>query len=500
MKTHGTISIDGIQMDWKQSERKNGKQILTVQSDDGDELKIDKIDLLSTAAREQFAGSLIEYADVEQINAALLRFAADLASDEDDEEQGEEAELDYLDSMPQEVRDEARAMVESPDLMEQIVRDISVAGVAGESDLAKTLYLVGTSRLLAKPVSAIVHGSSSSGKSYVLETVNSLFPPEAKAEATQITPKALFHLPPGSLEHRWVVAGERSRNEGNRSAEATRALREMISSGKLRLLVPRKRDGVYVTEVIEQEGPIAYTESTTLTQCFAEDSNRMLILNTDEHTQQTQLVIEQLGKTYSNGNAKAEKDRVIAKHHAAQRMLKQHDVVVPFADRLASRFPVNRVEARRGFPQLMSMIQAMCLLHQFQRETDENGRLIATEADYRIARDLLLKPLRRLLLQERVSDTAAGFLERLKQRFQVDENFTATQAARGEVKQQRRVEQWMEELREAGLIQRLEASRGQRPATWQLSSGPDVLDEHSVLPTVEDIFCPEEPAELLMAS
>lgn len=507
MKIYGTISVDGIAIDWKQTRRKNGKQLLTARGRDGDILECEKIDLFDTAARERFAAALGDQAEVdaEAVNKALMQVAADLAADDgedvdvDVDDPGEAVEPDPLDSMPREVQEEGRAMLESPDLMETIAHDVMVAGVAGEDELTKTLYLGGTSRLLAKPVSVIVQGSTSSGKSYVIQRVASLFPQESTLDITQMTPNAFFYLPPGTLKHRWVVAGERSRREDKHTAEATRALREMLSSGQLKKMLAKKSGEGYVTEVITQAGPIAYTESTTLTQFFAEDANRMLMLHTDEQVRQTQRVIDQLGRAYSSGNAQAERDRVIAKHHAAQRMLKQYDVVIPFANRLSRRFPSDRVEARRGFPQLMSMIQAVCLLHQFQRETDEHGRLVATEADYRIARELLLKPLDRLL-RGRVSDQAAGFLERLKQRVEIDEVFTREQAARGESRTQRTIEMWLKELHEAGLVQQVMAASGPRAATWRLPHELDRAEDSKVLPTVEDIFGPEEFAELLMAS
>ena len=41
-----------------------------------------------------------------------------------------------------------------------------------------------------------------------------------------MTPQALFHMKPGSLAHRFVVAGERSQLENDERADATRALRE----------------------------------------------------------------------------------------------------------------------------------------------------------------------------------------------------------------------------------------------------------------------------------
>ncbi len=505
MKNYSAVSIGDIRIEWKRASRKNGKPIVTARNGAEQPLMCEAINLLDSAARGRFAKDLSDKAniDAEAVKTVLMQMAAELAAElaaddeENEDEQGEAVESDPLASMPEEVRQEGRAMLESPDLMGTIARDIAIAGVAGEEDLSITFYLVGTSRLLRKPLYAIAQGSTSSGKSHVIETVADLFPSETTLNVTQMTPKALFYLPPGTLKHRWVVAGERSRREDKHTAEATRALREMISSGELKLAVPRKSGEGYVTETICQDGPIAYVESTTLTQIFAEDANRMLMLNTDEHVRQTQRVIDQLGETYSNLNGRTERERVITKHHAAQRMLQQYDVVVPFANQLGQRFPTDRVEARRAFPQMNSMIQAVCLLHQFQRETDEHGHLIATKVDYEIARRLLLKPLDRLL-RGRVSTPVAEFLDRLKQRFQVGDVFTREEAARGEHKAQRTVELWLKELHEAGLIEQVAASRGPRAATWRL---PDALGEleSPVLPTVEDVFGQEEATDCPMA-
>ena len=115
------------------------------------------------------------------------------------------------------------------------------------------MYLVGVSRLLDRPLAAICLGLSSSGKSWVIERTSQLFPPETTLLATQMTPQALFYMPAGSLSHRFVVAGERSRNTQDDAAEATRALREMLSSGRLSKLIPIKNNGSFEAQRIEQE-------------------------------------------------------------------------------------------------------------------------------------------------------------------------------------------------------------------------------------------------------
>src|SRR5262249_21335110 len=147
---------------------------------------------------------------------------------------------------------------------------------AGERDLTGILYLIATSRLLDRPLAGRVKGPTSSGKSFIIETTAALLPPEAVIRATQMTPQALFHMPPGSLKHMFIVAGERSRVEDDERAEATRALREMRSSGRLSKLMTVNGGGGFEATLIEQEGPIAFVESTTLQRVFDEDENRCL--------------------------------------------------------------------------------------------------------------------------------------------------------------------------------------------------------------------------------
>ena len=122
-------------------------------------------------------------------------------------------------------------------------------------------------------------------------------------------------MEPGQLKHRFIVAGERSRREDDEAAEATRALREMISGGKLTKLVAMKEAGRIVTQRIEQEGPISYIESTTLTKIFDEDANRCLLVNADERTAQTSAIINRLAASYG-GAEKHNVEGTIQKHSA----------------------------------------------------------------------------------------------------------------------------------------------------------------------------------------
>jgi len=249
----------------------------------------------------------------------------------------------------------------------------------------------------------------------------------------------------------------------------------MLSSGRLTKLVTIKENGRLVTQNIDQPGPIAYVESTTLaaSQIFEEDLNRSLLLSTDERPEQTERIIHALGERYA-GQAGGLRDRIVEKHHTAQRMLQRMSVVIPFAPRLASQFLADRVEARRGFPHLMNMVQAVALLHQFQRQIDPQGRLRATLDDYQVARNLLSGPLGRLLGRQ-LSEAAARYRDRLSEWAVGMESFTSTDASKRDKASRRSVQAWLAELNDHGHVELVEPHKGNKPAKWRLLENDEAL-------------------------
>jgi hypothetical protein len=472
----------------------NGKpSSTTITAKLGDDvLGVDRFDPAKKKPRDEFIDSVCANRPGikrEHVEKLLMQHAAEQAARQhkvDDEKPDDEAAA-KLQKMPQDVRDDALRMLESRDLMKHVLTDVAKIGVAGERDLAAAIYMIGTSRLLPKPLAGIIQAPSSSGKSYVLEKVASLFPKEVVIHATDMTSQTLFYMEPGSLRHKFIVAGERSRKEDDDRAECTRALREMISTGRLSKLVAMKTGSRIVTQRIEQEGPISYVETTTLPTIFAEDLNRCLLLNADERHEQTTKIVKRLAAHYSGATAN-NVDAIVQRHHAAQRMIQGRQVVIPFAEAIGDQFDCGRIEARRAFPHLMSMIQTSALLHQFQREIDDGGRIVADSFDYELARQLCRGPLARLL-GGTISGAALRFYDRLTEWANFD--FSTTEACRRDRKSSQNVRGWLRELADAGAVEQHEEARGSRPATWkltgmdraELAAGdcglPETIDVHS---------------------
>jgi hypothetical protein len=396
-------------------------------------------------------------------------------------------------TMPKDIRDEAEAMLNNPDLLNLVAEDIATIGVAGEKHLVVSVYLTGTSRLLDRPLSAIVQGPSCSGKSFTVEQVGGLFPPEAIIYATQMTPQALFHMPPGSLKHCFIVAGERSRVEDPEQAEATPALREMISSGRLSKLMPVRTKGGIETKLITQDGPIAFIETTTLSRIFDEDANRCILLHTDEQSQQTRKVLERISLDCETGKDAAKIKRVVMVHHAVQRTLIQLPVRIPYAGKIQARFPIERIEARRAFPHFLRMIQASALLHQKQRTIGSGGAILAEQKDYEVARRLLQESMSRAL-GDVVSASAWRFYQRAsswKKDIDWDPDlFTVKQARASANNEYARstISGWLHELEDVGFADEAVPGRGSSPSIWKINAGK--TQGGRVLPEPKDIFPP----------
>jgi hypothetical protein len=97
-----------------------------------------------------------------------------------------ELEREQAEATSQEAWEHCSELAKAPNILEGFAAELAKSGVAGESRLAKLLYLAVTSRLLEKPVSIALKGPSSGGKSHVVERVLSFVPESAYYALTAI--------------------------------------------------------------------------------------------------------------------------------------------------------------------------------------------------------------------------------------------------------------------------------------------------------------------------
>jgi hypothetical protein len=254
-------------------------------------------------------------------------------------------------------------------------------GVVGEDRAARLLYLVLTSRLLSKPVSAVVKGQSSSGKSNLAENTTRFFPPGAFYALSSMSERALVYSNE-PMSHRTLMLYEAA---GLASDFASYLIRTLLSEGRIRYETVVKTSEGLEAKLIEREGPTNLVITTTDLNLHPENETRMLSIPVDDSPLQTARVLAAIA------NEDDREPPELAPWHALQVWLAAQgkEVTVPFATEIARLIPARAVRLRRDFRAVLSLIRTHALLHQATRERDEQGRIVATLNDYAAVYDVV---------------------------------------------------------------------------------------------------------------
>ena len=286
-------------------------------------------------------------------------------------------------------RRDALALLRAPDLLDKIAADLETVGYVGEERNKQLGYLIATSRKLSKPLSAIVRSESGAGKSYLMECVAELMPPEDVKYFSRLTPQSLYYMGKDELVHKLLIVDERDGSE-----EAEYPIRTLQTRRKLTLAVPIKdpSSGKIKTRMLEINGPIAYMESSTQATINPENLNRCFELYLDDSPGQTARIMTAQRRTRTLAGLVQDTRHAAALrvHQNAQRLLRPLKVVIPFAELL--KFPAQWLRTRRDNERFLSLVEIVTFLHQHQRPTktspDGVEHVEATPDDYAIAYDL----------------------------------------------------------------------------------------------------------------
>ena len=261
--------------------------------------------------------------------------------------------------------DAALAYLRSPNLLTRIVADFDACGLVGEATNKLVAYLAAVSRKLAHPLAVLVQSSSAAGKSSLMDAVLAFVPEDERVRYSALTGQALFYMGEHSLKHRILAISE---EEG--AARASYALKLLQSEGEITIASTAKDDktGQLVTQEYRVEGPVMIFLTTTAIAIDEELMNRCLVLGVDEGRAQTQAIhhLQRKKRTLEGLLGRVAKDEIIALHRNAQRLLRPLAIVNPYADRLS--FLSDKTRTRRDHEKYLTLIDAIALLHQHQRE------------------------------------------------------------------------------------------------------------------------------------
>ena len=220
-------------------------------------------------------------------------------------------------------KEEALAYLRHPKLIENISKDLTFAGeIIGEETNKMMLYLASISIKFEKPISLVIFGKSSSGKSHLANAVAKFIPDEDSIILSSSTLRAFDYAE--NLQHKFVLVQEYEGIENNLST-----IRVLQSEGKLSRAVSVKSpdDATHKSIVVSNECSCSVVFTTTREDIHDENSTRIFELYADESIEQTENVVNNniLKSNMKYKNDEDQKKRIIELHKNVQRILEPID-------------------------------------------------------------------------------------------------------------------------------------------------------------------------------
>jgi DNA primase catalytic core len=257
-----------------------------------------------------------------------------------------------------------------PDLVAEVLRDLEKLGLVGELTNKLMGYLVMTSRKMDDPLALLILSGSGAGKSLLQDALLKLCPDEDLVKLTSLSDRALFYKGEDSLKNKVLAVEEVAGAEG-----AYYAIRNLISAKKLTIetTVKNALTGQLTTQVNTVNGPTAVFQTTTQPDLDAETKSRFIITSIDESLEQTRAILaaQRQSHTLEGLRRKKQREAIVRRHHAFQRLLQPLLVVNPFEPLLT--YAEDHLLVRRDNPKYLHLILAVTFLHQLQRPARHDG-------------------------------------------------------------------------------------------------------------------------------
>ncbi len=252
------------------------------------------------------------------------------------------------------VLDAARQLLAAPDFLYRVGNAIGSLGVVGEKRNRLVVFLAGITKELPEPVSLMVKGPSSGGKSNLIRHVLRVFPRDSIVERTSLSGKAPAYseVP---LANKILFLQE---YRGGKDAQLL--LRLLQTEGKIAheaTAIAGKRAG---TRVVEKHATCAVMTTTTEDQIFEDDCTRFLATYVDQSPEQTLAIAKSRIQTDSQRLS----PRLRVWQHAVGLITTgEGDFQKPpqWLEFVAENLPLDQVRVRRDWGRFLALCQAVAL-------------------------------------------------------------------------------------------------------------------------------------------
>jgi DNA primase len=375
-------------------------------------LRQSNLDLYSEEQLQRFIRTASEKLEIgtKQLSLAIAELTEELEDHRNHKIEKQKPPVEKKKVLSSFRKEELLKILKRPDLMQHINTLIGNTGIIGEAKNRLVMWTVFTSRLMENPLHIICLGASGTGKTYLQERVAELFPKEEKISFTASTEQAFYYVGRTELKHKVVLV-----EDMDGASSVLYVLRELQSKSYVSKLVPIKDSkGNMQTKMLEVEGPIVLSGTTTKEKLYEDNANRCLLIYLDNSTEQQAGIMERQRNVSAGQINRASEQNTIELLQDLQMMFRKINVVNPFATKL--HIPETVFKPLRTNAHYLQFIEAITFVHQHQRETKKDNQgnefIETTLEDIELANELLKEIL--LAKSDELTKACRDFLEQIK--------------------------------------------------------------------------------------
>ena len=350
----------------------------------------------------------------------------------------------------------AMEFLSKPNLLKNIDRLLEQSGIIGEEDNRMMLFVIASGYKMPYLLHALVQGTSGEGKSHLLNSIAQCMPQEDVMNTTRITKKSLYHYQDKELTNKLILI----QDFDGLDEEAQFAFREMQSAKFLTSSTITKDQFGNVRGKLKQvNAHFASLTATTKAEVYYDNMSRSVVIGVDESLEQTLRIVQQQNKKIAGliDTDKEQQAKELLRN--CMRVLKSYVVINPYADKIM--LPLEAKMLRRLNSQFQNFVSQITILHQYQRKTDNKGRLIATKEDIQMAVDIFFSAI--MIKVDELDGSTRQFFEKMKGYVRKQPKGTTHRFTAREIRQEMNISKstnfkYFNSLQELEYIQAVEGS------------------------------------------
>ncbi|WP_289001061.1 CHC2 zinc finger domain-containing protein [uncultured Roseivirga sp.] len=305
------------------------------------------------------------------------------------------------------VTGQCKDFLSKPNLIQRFNDLIGKAGVVGEENNRVFLFCIAASCGMPDTLHALIQGSSGSGKTHLLVKISNFIPDEDVKRFTRVTESSFYNYGMYDLKNKLICLEDLD----GMKEEAQLAFRELQSREMLSSSTTgqdEKGNNRAYEKIVY--GPIASMACTTKGEIYEDNMNRCFLIAVDETREQTGRIIQYQNRKASGKIDGQEERRITEFIQNCLRMLKPHEVINPYADKV--QLPEEAHKIRRLNDLYQSFVKQMTLMNQYRRKKDQKGRLITEKEDLQVAAEIMFDSI--VLKIDELDGSLRLFYEQLK--------------------------------------------------------------------------------------